>query len=124
MVQGILPWRLLIALCIFLAIVVELWNVATRTARDLSSRQGARNLFTLAESDKATGSDNDELGLGAGLPDIPKTEKGKARLKADRIAYAKEIRAERARGLLWLAAITTTFIWCTGILNKDNALQP
>jgi len=40
-------------------------------------------------------------------------------LSAEEILYR-----ERKRGLGWLAFITAAAIWCTGILNKFNALQP
>ena len=61
---------------------------------------------------------------GLDMPEVPKTALSRERLLADRRLYSKEIRAERSRGLSWLAICTLICIWCTGILFKDNALQP
>ena len=68
--------------------------------------------------------DEQDSDLGAKMPDIPKTTAARRGLRTVRQAYNKEIRAERARGLTWLAVVTFVAIWCTGILTKDNAMQP
>ena len=68
--------------------------------------------------------DGQDSDLVAKMPDIPKTTAARRDLRAVRQAYKKEIRAERARGLTWLAVLTFVAIWCTGILTKNNALQP
>lgn len=75
-----------------------------------------------ARKGKKKEGENDDL--GPELPDIPKDTLSRETLEANRTDYRREIRAERARGLYWLAAITAVTVWCTGILFKDNALQP
>lgn len=45
-------------------------------------------------------------------------------LERERAVLKPYIKAERYRGLSWLAAITLLAIWCNGVLNKDNPLAP
>lgn len=52
------------------------------------------------------------------------TSPRRERLEEERAALKPYIRAERYRGLSWLAAITIFAIWCTGVLNKENPLAP
>ena len=102
---------------IIVAITTELVSVSTRTARSLAKAREKR-----ARRDKE--GLNSDTNLGPEMPEIPRTVSSKERLIADRANFRREIRAERTRGLYWLAGITLVAIWCTGILFKDNALQP
>lgn len=110
--QELLPWRLLFLAAITLAIAAELVAVSTRTVRNLAQAKGRRN--------NKIGEDP----LNSEPPDIPRTISAAEKLQKERANYIQEIRAERSRGLGWLAAITVAAIWCTGILFKENALQP
>ena len=111
--QDLVPWKLLVLASIVVAVVAELFSVATRTADHLSEAKQAG--FRGKEAEDS---------LGPEMPDIPKTIAAQKKLKAGRTLYRNEIRAERARGLRWFAFVTAVAIWCTGILTKDNALAP
>ena len=119
--QDIFTWRLLIVVSLLIAVLAELTAVATRTARGLADIREARQI---SSSKRGKPPESDD---GQGLepaPDIPRTQQAMRQLQADRTLYRKEIREERTRGLAWLALVTAVAIWCTGILSKDNALQP
>ena len=102
---------------VLVAITIELVSVSTRTARSLAEAR-EKKARQKKQSSEASAD------LGPEMPDIPRTLSSKERLTKDRDIYKREIRAERTRGLYWLAGITLVAIWCTGILFKDNALQP
>ena len=42
----------------------------------------------------------------------------------ERLLSRQIITYEKFRGLRWLAIVTALVVWSTGILNKDNPLQP
>lgn len=42
----------------------------------------------------------------------------------ERLLSRQIITHEKYRGLRWLAIVTALVVWSTGILNKDNPLQP
>ena len=42
----------------------------------------------------------------------------------ERLLSKQVITYEKFRGLRWLAIVTALVVWSTGILNKDNPLQP
>lgn len=42
----------------------------------------------------------------------------------ERLLSRQVITYEKFRGLRWLAIVTALVVWSTGILNKDNPLQP
>ena len=105
-------------MAVVIAVTAELASVSTRTARGMAEARKRR------QKQKSRTSEPREPDLGPEMPEIPRTLSSKEKLQADKARYRREIRAERARGLYWLAAVTVIAIWCTGILFKDNALQP
>lgn len=115
--QELLSWRFLLLACIFIGAVAELVSVATKTATRLKEKREEAVTFR-------DGSEEEDDDLGPQMPDVPKTKAGLRKLQRDRRLYAAEIRAERARGLQWLALFTAITVWCTGILTRDNALSP
>jgi hypothetical protein len=112
--QELFTWRLLVTICILIAVTAELISLSTKTARKLGDARARR------PKDRRMGEGVDELDM----PEVPKTALSRERLLAERGLYRKEIRAERSRGVAWLAFCTLVAIWCTGILFKENALQP
>jgi len=120
--QELFTWRLLIMACILTAVTSELVFLATKTARKLEAARKTRWPKGRPPEDSGGESAVDEF--GPEMPEVPKTALSHERLLAERMLYRKEIRAERSRGLGWLAVCTLVAIWCTGILFKDNALQP
>ncbi len=121
--QELFTWRLLVTVCILAAVTTELVVLSSRTARKLDeARAKLRRKRPFAADKEREREGGDEF--GPEMPEIPKTAESREQLLAERELYRREIRAERSRGLGWLAVCTLVAIWCTGILFKDNALQP
>ena len=75
------------------------------------------------------------IGGGGGFPNSQPDRQSKSALtkkhspaqqqrQQERLLSRQIITYEKFRGLRWLAIVTALVVWSTGILNKDNPLQP